>query len=54
MDTNALLRDILRYAEEYRRDEYVESARDLAACVLLLHDALSGGDELPTAWAERR
>jgi len=50
VDTDALLNDILRYAEEYQREQFVEAARDLADSVLLLHMALSGGYELPSAW----
>jgi hypothetical protein len=50
VDTDALLSDILRYAEEYQREQFVEAARDLADSVQLLHLALSGGYELPSAW----
>jgi hypothetical protein len=54
VDTDALLSDILRYAEEYEREQFVEAARDLAVSVKLLHMALSGGYELPSAWKAAR
>jgi hypothetical protein len=50
VDTDALLNDIPRYAEEYQREKFVEAARDLAVSVQLLHMALSGGYELPSTW----
>lgn len=54
VDTDALLADILRYAEEYEREQFVEAARDLAVAVQLLHMALSGGYDLPSAWRAGR
>lgn len=54
VDTDALLNDILRYVEEYQREQFVEAARDLAVSVQLLHLALSGGDNLPSAWRAAR
>lgn len=53
MDTDALLTDIRHYAEEYLRESYVESARDLAQAVLALDAALSSGESrLPSAWKD--
>jgi hypothetical protein len=54
VDTDAILEDILRYAEEYERDQFVEAARDLVVSVQLLHIALSSGDKLPSPWRSAR
>lgn len=55
VDTDALLADIRHYAEEYLREGYVESARDLAQAVLALDTVLSSGEaRFPAAWTDRR
>ncbi len=54
MDTDAILEDILRYAAEYEREQFVEAARDLVVSVQLLHIALSSGDKLPSPWRSAR
>lgn len=54
MDTDAILADIRRYAEEYLREEYVDAARDLAQTVQLLDAWLSSGGPLPAPWREGR
>jgi hypothetical protein len=55
INSDALLGDIRHYAEEYLREGYVESARDLAQTVLALDTVLSSGEaKLPAAWTDRR